>query len=270
MHDVQKKQRAMAEAAQRWWALLLVGTAMAVSLFAGSVFVLVVGLLGYATLSIVPAFDARFVRELDRAAARAAAQLPSADELRDQAVQEAVRGVLRGRNDLRNALRETPAWLKEQVAPTLESSERLEELAARLARHADRIYRHLETNTADSLRHELLLLKERRRAAHARAARQYDAATALREQQLATIGQLQAEREHDLAALARIDACLRGARTRVVKLFTLAHLGDDGIAGCIEDEVERIHASLALSEGAIALVEEPRACALQPTSAPVE
>jgi len=265
MHDFKKKQRAMIEAAQRWWALLVFGTAMAVSLLAGSVFVLVVGLLGYAALSIVPSFDPRFVRELDRAAARAAARLPTSDEFRDLAVQEAVRCVLRGRNDLREAIRNAPDWLQEQVAPTWDSSTRLEELAARLARHADEIYRHLESNNADSVRQELWLLKERRRCATERAAREYDAASALRERQLETIVQLQAEREHDLAALAKIDACLRGVRTRVVRLFTLAHLGDDGIAGFIEDEVERIHSNLALSEGAIALVEEPGA--LPPTNA---
>jgi len=262
MHDFKKKQHAMVEAAQRWWALLIFATAMAMSLMAGSMFVLVVGLLGYAALSIAPAFDARFMRELERAEARAAARLPSPDELRDLSAQEAIRGVLRGRDDLHHALRQTPDWLLTQVAPTWDSTTRLEEMAARLARHADEIYRHLEANNADSLRQELLILGERRRSASDRAAREYEAATALRVQQLETVVQLQAEREHALAALARIDACLRGVRTRLVKLFTLAHLGDGGIAGYIEDEVERIHANLALAEAALAVVEEPSA--LQP------
>ncbi len=264
MHDLKKKQHAMVEAAQRWWALLIFATAMAMSLIAGSMFILVVGLLGYAALSVAPAFDAGFVRELERAEAREAARLPSPDELRDLSAKEAIRGVLRGRDDLHHALRQTPDWLRTQVAPTWASSMRLEELAARLARHADEIYRHLEANSADSLRQELLILGERRRAASDRAALEYEAASALRVQQLETIVQLQAEREHALAALARIDASLRGVRTRHVRLFTLAHLGDREIAAYIGDEVERIHATLALAEAAVAAVDEPSA--LQPAS----
>lgn len=175
--------------------------------------------------------------------------LPSPHAVSDPQVRDAVKAILAAREELSRVLGETPSEVSEHLGGALVSLEELELRAKRLISRGEDLSRYLAKANPEPIRKELARLKDRaERATDAQAREEYGQAVKAREDQLATLVDIEAAKDRILANLARIVAALESMPAKVMRMRAMDAEAMDDLSGSMNKELARMNGEIQTFE----------------------
>lgn len=175
--------------------------------------------------------------------------LPNPSAVSDPQVRESVKAILAARADLARVLGDTPADVSEHLGGALVSLEELEVRAKRLISRAEDLSQYLTKTNPEPIRKELARLQHRAELATDEQARiEYGQAAKAREDQLATLADIEAAKDRILANLARIVAALESMPAKVMRMRAADAAAMDDLTGSMNKDLARMNGEIETFE----------------------
>ena len=227
----------------------------------GSWPILALGGAAYAALvafdSANPAFWKKTFAGGGAGGGRPKAKLPATDKIKDEPTRVAVARLRAARDEVTEALDETPADVRANLSTVELSLEELEEHAARLVARAEELARFLARVNANAVRDDVVRLDAQvKRTRDAETRKQLEQALAARTDELRTLEELETAKARLDANLQRIVAVVAGLPSKVVHMRTLDAQAMDDVSGDMNAELERLSGELRTFEETLKTVAE--------------
>lgn len=175
--------------------------------------------------------------------------LPSPSAVSDPQVRESVKAIFAARAELARVLGDTPPEVSEHLGGALVSLEELELRAKRLVSRAEELSKYLAKADPAPIRAELARLQHRADLATDEQARvEYGQAAKAREDQLATLSDIEAAKDRILANLARIVAALESMPAKVMRMRAADAAAMDDLTGSMNKDLARMNGEIETFE----------------------
>jgi hypothetical protein len=244
--------RALASAATGRLNLFVAGASAIGAAIAGSVPVLAIGAAAYAALVAWDLATPETWAKAIRAGQPPPPKLPDPGSLGDEEIVGQVRALLAAKRDIAHLLEENPSQLNEYLKVILTSLTELEQRAARLVSRGEELSRYLGTVDIGALDADIArAADDARTTSDAEARADYERARAAREQQRATIRELETVRDRVHANLDRIVAVYQGLPARIVHMRALDQQAMDALSGDVNQELDRMNQEIGEFEDTI-------------------
>lgn len=179
-------------------------------------------------------------------------RLPDPARMTDPLARSAIFTIAAGHAEVARLIAELPEAVRRHVDFTVETLEELEWCAARLAERSEQMVRYLQGVRRDAVQSEVRRLGEIVRCARDPGSRrEYQAALALRLEQLQAVDDITRAHERVSASLLRVVVTVETLPARLMRLCVLEAEAREDLAGELNDEMGRMQGELLASEQAL-------------------